>query len=332
MDMARTFTNVFGNCLASVVMAKLEGEFRKDGWEKNLASDGDDESEASAAKDDVKALRRPKKPSKKAAKKVVDDAQPANAAPVTENGAAPPGNDVPVREDAAKTTMKTPAKEEAAIWCDASVAKMYELRYKTELKKKFESKNNFQKNLAAVTLADRLSSEMHRTFSANQVTTKFARMRTKWSASKRHPPPAEALDDPIEFSDENENESTSKSIVVDEHDRPNIAKKRSHTIVTTTSDDMERRTKRTKTTGDAIENGLLAVGKGLVSLGESLAASRGSFAQSNATLDDVLEATKAQETSKLAAQMEAIVSALKSQTDTMAQLIAAIANRKSSNE
>ncbi|OQS06501.1 dicarboxylate/amino acid:cation (Na or H) symporter (DAACS) family protein [Thraustotheca clavata] len=36
MDMARTFTNVMGNCLASVVMAKLEGEFRKDGWEKNL--------------------------------------------------------------------------------------------------------------------------------------------------------------------------------------------------------------------------------------------------------------------------------------------------------
>ncbi|EQC33484.1 hypothetical protein SDRG_08993 [Saprolegnia diclina VS20] len=45
MDMARTFTNVFGNCLAAVVMAKLEGEFRKDGWEKALeiANEGDDE-------------------------------------------------------------------------------------------------------------------------------------------------------------------------------------------------------------------------------------------------------------------------------------------------
>ncbi|KAG9400507.1 hypothetical protein AC1031_010726 [Aphanomyces cochlioides] len=32
MDMARTFTNVFGNCLAAVVMAKMEGEFRKEGW------------------------------------------------------------------------------------------------------------------------------------------------------------------------------------------------------------------------------------------------------------------------------------------------------------
>ncbi|RHY60171.1 hypothetical protein DYB37_011296 [Aphanomyces astaci] len=36
MDMARTFTNVLGNCLAAVVMAKLEGEFRKPGWETLL--------------------------------------------------------------------------------------------------------------------------------------------------------------------------------------------------------------------------------------------------------------------------------------------------------
>lgn len=34
MDMARTFTNVCGNCLASVVMAKMEGEFRTEAWER----------------------------------------------------------------------------------------------------------------------------------------------------------------------------------------------------------------------------------------------------------------------------------------------------------
>jgi proton glutamate symport protein len=28
MDMARTMTNVIGNCMASVVVAKWEGEFR----------------------------------------------------------------------------------------------------------------------------------------------------------------------------------------------------------------------------------------------------------------------------------------------------------------
>ncbi|CAI5738980.1 unnamed protein product [Hyaloperonospora brassicae] len=32
MDMLRTFTNVLGNCLASVVMAKMENEFRTEEW------------------------------------------------------------------------------------------------------------------------------------------------------------------------------------------------------------------------------------------------------------------------------------------------------------
>ncbi|KAJ0403463.1 hypothetical protein P43SY_001571 [Pythium insidiosum] len=32
MDMGRTFTNVLGNCIASVVMAKVEGEFRTEEW------------------------------------------------------------------------------------------------------------------------------------------------------------------------------------------------------------------------------------------------------------------------------------------------------------
>ncbi|KAJ3146810.1 hypothetical protein HK101_002292 [Irineochytrium annulatum] len=33
MDMARTFTNVFGNCLAAVLMAKVSSEFRVPGWD-----------------------------------------------------------------------------------------------------------------------------------------------------------------------------------------------------------------------------------------------------------------------------------------------------------
>ncbi|KAL4087873.1 hypothetical protein PRIC1_012304 [Phytophthora ramorum] len=34
MDMLRTLTNVMGNCLASVVMAKMENEFRTEEWER----------------------------------------------------------------------------------------------------------------------------------------------------------------------------------------------------------------------------------------------------------------------------------------------------------
>ncbi len=38
MDMARTATNVVGNCLATVVIAKWEGAFRNDEWEREEAA------------------------------------------------------------------------------------------------------------------------------------------------------------------------------------------------------------------------------------------------------------------------------------------------------
>jgi len=37
MDMARTATNVVGNCLATVVIAKWEGAFRNEEWEREEA-------------------------------------------------------------------------------------------------------------------------------------------------------------------------------------------------------------------------------------------------------------------------------------------------------
>eukprot|EP01117_Protostelium_nocturnum_P019190 TRINITY_DN8252_c0_g1_i1.p1 TRINITY_DN8252_c0_g1~~TRINITY_DN8252_c0_g1_i1.p1 ORF type:complete len:469 (+),score=100.65 TRINITY_DN8252_c0_g1_i1:201-1607(+) len=40
MDMARTSINVLGNCLASVVMAKWEGEFRSAEWERERSGGG----------------------------------------------------------------------------------------------------------------------------------------------------------------------------------------------------------------------------------------------------------------------------------------------------
>ena len=39
MDMGRTMVNVIGNCLASVVMARWEGEFRGPGWEPARAAE-----------------------------------------------------------------------------------------------------------------------------------------------------------------------------------------------------------------------------------------------------------------------------------------------------
>ena len=37
MDMARTATNVVGNCLATVVVAKWEGAFRNEEWKREEA-------------------------------------------------------------------------------------------------------------------------------------------------------------------------------------------------------------------------------------------------------------------------------------------------------
>jgi proton glutamate symport protein len=37
MDMARTMINVIGNCLATVVVAKWEGAFRNEEWEREEA-------------------------------------------------------------------------------------------------------------------------------------------------------------------------------------------------------------------------------------------------------------------------------------------------------
>ncbi|KAE9277699.1 hypothetical protein PF008_g28793 [Phytophthora fragariae] len=42
MDMLRTFTNVMGNCLAAVIMAKIENEFRTEEWEREHKQNGED--------------------------------------------------------------------------------------------------------------------------------------------------------------------------------------------------------------------------------------------------------------------------------------------------
>ncbi|CAH0476583.1 unnamed protein product [Peronospora belbahrii] len=61
MDMLRTLTNVMGNCLASIVMAKLEHEFRKEGWEREFRSahSGEDKMEEKLSNvSDIEEARR----------------------------------------------------------------------------------------------------------------------------------------------------------------------------------------------------------------------------------------------------------------------------------
>jgi proton glutamate symport protein len=46
MDMARTSVNVIGNCLASVVIAKWEGEFEENGFQSSISSLQPEEQQA----------------------------------------------------------------------------------------------------------------------------------------------------------------------------------------------------------------------------------------------------------------------------------------------
>ncbi|RHY64862.1 hypothetical protein DYB38_004731 [Aphanomyces astaci] len=63
-------------------------------------------------------------------------------------------------------------KKKSASWCEESVARLFFLRYKTELANRFDSKNNNQKKEAYEMLASELSIDVNRVYSAKQVKDK----------------------------------------------------------------------------------------------------------------------------------------------------------------
>ncbi|KAG9409261.1 hypothetical protein AC1031_019512 [Aphanomyces cochlioides] len=74
------------------------------------------------------------------------------------------------------------------FWCNTSVGKLIELRYKSPLASLFDSKNNNQKKLAYASLAAELSVAMDRTVTSKQIQDKFARMKSECSTSKPFTP------------------------------------------------------------------------------------------------------------------------------------------------
>ena len=68
-------------------------------------------------------------------------------------------------------------------WCDVRVAKLFELRYKSPLTPKFDSKNNSQKKLAYQLLASELSVTMHRTYTSKQIQDKVLHTRQFFRAT-----------------------------------------------------------------------------------------------------------------------------------------------------
>ncbi|RHY92669.1 hypothetical protein DYB31_012718, partial [Aphanomyces astaci] len=63
-------------------------------------------------------------------------------------------------------------KKKSASWCEESVARLFFLRYKTELANRFDSKNNNQKKEAYEMLPSELSIDVNRIYSAKQVKDK----------------------------------------------------------------------------------------------------------------------------------------------------------------
>ncbi|KAF0748214.1 hypothetical protein AaE_007426, partial [Aphanomyces astaci] len=91
---------------------------------------------------------------------------------------------IKVPSSARKPKKMRPQVQRSYLWCDASVERMFELRYKSDMATRFDSKNNYGKRVAYVMLATELSLSMQREFTSKQVQDKFAKMKTEWSISK----------------------------------------------------------------------------------------------------------------------------------------------------
>ncbi|KDO32348.1 hypothetical protein SPRG_02826 [Saprolegnia parasitica CBS 223.65] len=240
-------------------------------------------------------------------------------------------------------------KEAPVVWCDESISKLFELRYKSELAKKFNSRNNMQKNYAGECLAAELSVLMGRTFTVRQINNKFARMRTAWSTFKPSNP-AETGSDPrptnppshydlmLEYwlekpgmqretlastddvpdtgSSDDDDDGQSVVVLDDDSDQESAPARKKHKTLSDKGKANDRTgTKKPMALGDAIAVGFSELKEGLVAMSEALArpqiqqAAPQGAPQGTASIDDVLRA-------------------IKTQSDLMMQMIAAIAAKQ----
>ncbi|OQR80929.1 hypothetical protein ACHHYP_16995 [Achlya hypogyna] len=253
-----------------------------------------------------------------------NDGPTATDATETATDATDMATDTTPSMDTSKANKKLIVKEEPVVWCDESIAKLFELRYKSELAKKFNSKNNMQKNYANECLAAELSVIMGRTFTVRQINNKFSRLRTAWSTSKLSNPAATgnlrptnppshydimleywsekpgmqretlASTDDVAETDSSEDDD-SKSVVVldgDSNEESTPAKKKHKTLSGKGKD--RTGTKKPMAPGDAMAVGFSELKEGLVAMGEALARPlvQQAAPQGTATLDDVLGAIK----------------------------------------
>ncbi|RHY11768.1 hypothetical protein DYB36_001829 [Aphanomyces astaci] len=230
------------------------------------------------------------------------------------------------------------------LWCDDSVEKMFMLRYKSALASRFESKNNYGKRVAYVMLATKLSVSMEREFTAKQVQDKLAKMKSEWSLSKpslasptgnatKPPQPMhfdvmleywgdkigykrESLmstddvseDDSLQNSTDMIGDAVDLSFVADDDD----AKEIKIEMAEEPSKKKQKKSSRdakAKSQSESLEAGFNAIKEGLMFLGTSMSQQPQVQPAPGATLDDVLIA-------------------IKSQSDTMTQLLSHLVAQK----
>ncbi|KAG9415750.1 hypothetical protein AC1031_000128 [Aphanomyces cochlioides] len=214
----------------------------------------------------------------------------------------------------AKRPKKTKVKlaDRTGLWCDNSVAKLFQLRYKSDLASRFNSKNNADKKVAYIMLAAELSLSMTKEFSVAQVQDKFQKLKTAWSSSNPTLPTPTGnlpkLPPPQHFDLMMEYWGSKFKREIGHSDRKiiscdSIKVEKTEIVIESDEDRPQKRKKKnqqakTKNSSDALEADFNAIKDGLVFLGSSLAATNApAEPKTGATMDDVLSAiTKQNET------------------------------------
>ncbi|KAH9097042.1 hypothetical protein Ae201684P_011771 [Aphanomyces euteiches] len=231
-------------------------------------------------------------------------------------------DDVATTNTKAKT--KRPRKASPSMWCDASVAKLFSLRYNSHISDRFNCKNNAEKRVAYLMLASELSVAMEREFTVGQIQDMLSKMRASWALSKpSNPKPTGNLPAPppplhYEIMEEywgsklglqrdslmttdgvDDTELEEQSYRMEKESTKEYSDESSFEIHQPTQKKIKKSSRdgKAKSQGDSLEAGFNAIKEGLVFLGSSFAAAQAAPATTNpssATLDDVMSAIKTQ--------------------------------------
>ncbi|KAF0688606.1 Aste57867_19779 [Aphanomyces stellatus] len=114
---------------------------------------------------------------------LVSTPPPAESTPQAKRRGRPPKNRDPDDENDAKRPRGRPRNSDkpSATWCADSVKHLFELRYDSNLRHKFEERDNRAKRTGYELLAATLSEKMGRKFDNTQVQQKLSQLNAVWA-------------------------------------------------------------------------------------------------------------------------------------------------------